>query len=375
MSDVVVIGGGVVGAGAAYRLAREGVSVTLVDRADDGQATAAGAGIISPGTSYKPPAAFFPLAFKSVDYYETLLAELAEDGVPDTGYEVTGLLHVAVSDQEAARLPELFALFSDRLAAGVRNIGEVRLISGDEAQQLFPALGPVVRAIYTSGAARLDGRRLRDALVAGAASHGARVVRGSASLRMEHGRAEAVEVNGERIASGAVVLAGGAWSPELVTALPVRLSVYPQRGQIAHLELPQAHTSSWPVVVGFHSHYMLTFPENRVVAGATREDASGFDYRLTAGGVHETLSEALRIAPGLASATVREIRIGLRPASPDGLPILGKLPEIENVYAATGHGASGLQLGPYSGALVAALIQRRRVDLDVTPYLPDRFQN
>lgn len=375
MSDVVVIGGGVVGAGAAYRLAREGVSVTLVDRADDGQATAAGAGIISPGTSYKPPAAFFPLAFKSVDYYETLLAELAEDGVPDTGYEVTGLLHVAVSDQEAARLPELFALFSDRLAAGVRNIGEVRLISGEEAQQLFPALGPVVRAIYTSGAARLDGRRLRDALVAGAASHGARVVRGSASLRMEHGRAEAVEVNGERIASGAVVLAGGAWSPELVTALPVRLSVYPQRGQIAHLELPQAHTSSWPVVVGFHSHYMLTFPENRVVAGATREDASGFDYRLTAGGVHETLSEALRIAPGLASATVREIRIGLRPASPDGLPILGKLPEIENVYAATGHGASGLQLGPYSGALVAALIQRRSVDLDVTPYLPDRFQN
>lgn len=375
MSDVVVIGGGVVGAGAAYRLARDGVSVTLVDRADDGQATAAGAGIISPGTSYKPPAAFFPLAFKSVDYYETLLAELAEDGVPDTGYEVTGLLHVAVSDQEAARLPELFALFSDRLAAGVRNIGEVRLISGEEAQQLFPALGPVVRAIYTSGAARLDGRRLRDALVAGAASHGARVVRGSASLRMEHGRAEAVEVNGERIASGAVVLAGGAWSPELVTALPVRLSVYPQRGQIAHLELPQAHTSSWPVVVGFHSHYMLAFPENRVVAGATREDASGFDYRLTAGGVHETLSEALRIAPGLASATVREIRIGLRPASPDGLPILGKLPEIENVYAATGHGASGLQLGPYSGALVAALIQRRRVDLDVTPYLPDRFQN
>src|SRR5258708_5061303 len=88
-------------------------------------------------------------------------------------------------------------------------------------------------------------------------------------------------------------------------------------------------------------------------AGATRESAGGFDVRMTAGGVYEALGEALRVAPGLATATLKEVRVGLRPASPDGLPLLGRLPGYENVLVATGHGASGLQLGPYSGALMA----------------------
>ncbi len=383
VDDVIVIGGGIVGASAAYRLARSGARVTLVDRADTGQATAAGAGIISPGTSYNPPAAFFPLAFRAVAYYDTLLAALAEDGETETetGFETVGLLHVATTEAEATALPVLLRLIEERCASGAPRIGMVQMLSGDEARMLFPALGACLGAIYTSDAARVDGRLLRDAMRRGAARHGARIVAGSAEAIREAGGGVELTVNGETLTAGAAILAGGAWSGALAETLGegVRLPVFPQRGQILHLRLPGRETARWPIVVGFHSHYLLTFPQDRVVAGATRESDSGFDPRMTAGGVREALDEALRVAPGLADATLQEVRIGLRPASPDGLPLLGRIPGSERLYVATGHGASGLQLGPYSGALVADLALGQSsapdlgVDVDLTPFAPGRF--
>jgi D-amino-acid dehydrogenase len=160
----------------------------------------------------------------------------------------------------------------------------------------------------------------------------------------------------------------------LAEPLGVKLPVSPQRGQILHLTLPGTDTSRWPVVLGFHSHYLLTFPHDRVVAGATREEDAGFDARLTAGGVQEVLGEALRVASGLAGATLQELRVGLRPASPDSLPMIGPLLGYPNVYALTGFGANGLQLGPYSGALIADLILGRQATFDLMPYAPARFQ-
>ncbi len=374
MDEVMVIGGGIVGASAAYHLARSDVQVTLIDRADPGQATAAGAGILSPGTSFKSPAAFFPLAFRAVAYYDELLSQLAEDGETQTGYEVAGLLHIATSEEEAARLPGLLHLIQERRAAGVTHLGEVRLTDAQEARALFPALGEIAGAIYTSGAARIDGRLLRSALHRAAQRRGATVVNGSAERVWESGQGIQISVNGQVLSAAAVILAGGAWSGSLAETLGFALPVYPQRGQILHLTLPEQETSRWPVIVGFHSHYLLTFPTNRVVVGATREEGSGFDVRLTAGGVREVLSEALRVAPGLAGATLHEMRIGLRPASPDGLPVLGRAPGLERVFLATGHGPSGLQLGPYSGALVADLLLGRPLDLDLTPFAAERFQ-
>jgi D-amino-acid dehydrogenase len=372
-TDVIVIGGGIVGASAAYHLARSGAAITLVDRADQGQATAAGAGIISPATSLRAPATWFPLAFRAVSYYADLLDQLAEDGEPTTGYEVVGMLTVAASPEEAARLPELLQLIDERKSAGAPNIGDAAVVEDAQARSLFPALAPTYGAIHTSGAARVDGRLLRDALTRAAGRRGARIIHGSAEITVDGSRATAVRVEGDELPASAVLLAGGAWSSAIADQLGLLVPVHPQRGQILHLELPQTDTTRWPIVVGLHSHYLLTFPTSRVVAGATREDTAGFDYRMTAGGVHEALSEALRVAPGLAPATLREIRIGLRPASPDGLPVLGRVPGLENVYLATGHGATGLQLGPYSGAAVASLALGAPPDLDLAPYSPDRF--
>lgn len=372
--DVIVIGGGIVGASAAYRLARRGVGVTLVDRADAGQATSAGAGIIAPGTNAAAPEAWLALAFQSVAYYEELLAQLTEDGETETGYDVCGLLLVAASEEEAARLPGLARLFQERSAVGVRNLGAVSRIGGGEARALFPPLGDLPGAIHVAGAARVDGRLLRDALLRAAERRGARIVQGMAKLVLDDDRVTRVEVDGQQLAAAGVLVAGGAWSSGLADALGVLLPVYPQRGQILHLDVLNTDTSRWPIVEGFHSHYLLAFPAHRVVAGATRENDTGFDYRQTAGGVHEALSEALRLAPGLAQATLREVRIGFRPASPDGLPMLGRLPGLRNVYVATGHGPSGLQLGPYSGAAVADLLHGAPPDVDLTPYDPARFQ-
>jgi len=375
MAEIVVIGGGVVGAAAAYRLARDGVRATLIDRADSGQATAAGAGIICPGTSLRPLPAFFPFAAAAVGHYPALLDALAADGAPPTGYETVGELLVATDDAAFEDLPELLALFQARQAAGMPNLGQVSAIDGAEARERFPALGDAFGALWVPGAARVDGRLLRDALRHAALGRGAVMLQGEATLVRKGERISAVRVDDRTVACDAVIIAGGAWSNAFGSVLNVTIPVEPQRGQILHLTLPGVETGRWPIVTGMRDHYLLTFPPDRVVAGATRETGSGYDARMTAGGVHEALNEALRVAPGLASATLREVRIGLRPLSPDGLPLLGPVSGLANAYLATGHGPSGLQLGPYSGEVVARLAQNQTIDpgLDLMPFAVGRF--
>ncbi len=171
-----------------------------------------------------------------------------------------------------------------------------------------------------------------------------------------------------------MIIAAGAWSCYLAEKLGFALPIFPQRGQIAHLDMPDAYTGDWPIIVGYYDQYILTFRPNRVVCGATRESDSGYEVRLTAAGVKSVLDEALAVAPGLGNATIAEIRIGLRPFSPDRLPVLGAAPGYPNVFLCTGHGPSGLQLGPFSGRLVAGLVLGEAPTIDIGPFLADRFQ-
>jgi D-amino-acid dehydrogenase len=373
MTDVLVVGGGIVGASAAYHLARNGVAVTLVDRGDEGVATAAGAGIIAPATNLDEGGAGRGLMDASVGYYHELLDLLAEDGETDTGYAVVGALVVAESVDEVPQVEALARFAEQRERAGATHIGRVTQISGGEAQALFPVLGPFPAALHVTGSARVDGRLMRAALHRAAVSHGARIVHGGAVVHPDgEGRARA-SLNGDAHNADTIILAAGAWTKALAAPLGVEVPVFPQRGQILHMDMPDGETAAWPIVLGFHGHYLLTFPTHRVVAGATRELDAGFDPRVTVGGVHEVTGQALRVAPGLARATVREVRVGLRPASPDGLPMLGGVPGFDNVYVATGHGPSGLQLGPYSGVLVADLVMGAEAALDLAPFSVERF--
>jgi glycine/D-amino acid oxidase-like deaminating enzyme len=371
--DVLVIGGGLLGWSVAYRLGRAGIRTNVVDRGDEGYATQAGAGIIAPGASFRSTPAFFPLAAASMRYYPRLLGELKSDGAGDTGYRTVGALFIARDEDEAEQLPGVRAIIEQRRESGMGNIGEVAMLTGAEAKGLFPPLAELPAAIHLSGAARVDGRLLRSALLLGAMQHGVQQLEGSATLQVDGTRARVV-LNGDQLDAQAIVIAGGAWSNALAEQCHLTIPVYPQRGQILHLAMPGMDTTNWPIIEGFYTQYIVTFGPNRVVCGATREDDSGYELRLTAGGVHEVLTEALRSAPGLATATIAEFRIGLRPFSPDLLPLLGPAPGLDNVFFCTGHGASGLTLGPWSGAAVAGMIQGETPEIDMTPYSPARFQ-
>lgn len=372
-ADVIVIGGGLLGWSAAYRLAKSGRRVVVIDRADNGFATAAGAGIIAPGTALAAHADFYPLGKRSVEYYDRLIPELAEDGEHGTDYAKVGMLFLARDEAEWSRLPEAFRRMSERRAQGMGNLGELAWVDNAQTKALFPLVRDVIGAIHVPEAARVNGRSLRDALRAAAIKHGAGSIIGSAQVSRS-GETVSVALDGETATPEAVVIAGGAWSPPLAEAIGFSLPIYPQRGQILHFDVQDADTSRWPILEWFGSHYILTFPTNRVVCGATREHDSGFDVRMTAGGVREVLDIALSVAPGLAPATLAEVRIGLRPFSPDGLPVLGRAPGLANVFLCTGHGPSGLQLGPVSGALVAGLINREAVEFDLSPYGAERYQ-
>jgi D-amino-acid dehydrogenase len=372
MTRVAVIGGGIVGASAAYHLARAGVETVLIDRQDTGQATAAGAGIISPGASATPPAPYFPLAQVAASYYPELVAALAEIGEGDSRYEVVGELILARTDAEFEALPAQAARMAERRAGGMPNIGEVSAVDDRAAREMFPALGEIKGALHVAEAARVDGDFMRRALLGGARHFGADVRFGDAALIVEGSRAAGVVLDGERIGTDGVIVATGAWTNALLQPLGVTVPVAPQRGQILHVTMPDHDTSRWPIIGGTGDQYMLTFGPNRVVSGATRETGSGFDVRRTVGGFKTIFDHALAVAPGLAEGTVHEIRVGLRPLSADGLPFLGAVPGYDGVVLATGHGASGLMLGPWSGLAAAQLALGQPVAADLRAVAVDR---
>jgi D-amino-acid dehydrogenase len=149
--------------------------------------------------------------------------------------------------------------------------------------------------------------------------------------------------------------------------------VVPQRGQIVHIGLDGADTSRWPVVLpSATGHYLLAFDGSRVVAGATREVGSGYDVRVTPGGLAEVLNNALSVAPGLSQGTLLETRVGLRPVGPDIRPLLGPVRGVDGLVVATGLGATGLTMGPLAGAVAARAALGLPPEVDLGPFDPLR---
>jgi D-amino-acid dehydrogenase len=373
--DAAIVGGGILGTATAYHLASAGARTLLVDRADGGRATDAGAGILSPETNSRDPEAWFHLAVEAAAYYPALVDRLRDEQANDTGYARCGQLVVAVSEDEVEPFERARRLISERQRRrGLPTAEDLHEITAAEARDLFPPLAPVRGAIYSRGAARVDGRLLNRALRTAAEGRGLLVRAGSVERLVLNGAAVGgLVLGGETVLAGAVAIAGGAWSEAFAAQLGVTIPVAPQRGQIIHLGLHGADTSRWPMISAFHHHYMVPWPDSRVVAGATRETGSGFAPHTTAAGVREVLGEALRVAPGLAGAEVREIRVGLRPLTSDGLPVLGAVPGVRGVFLVTGHGPSGLTLGAYSGKLVAEQMLGKPPALDLRAFSVSRF--
>lgn len=364
---IVVLGGGILGAVAAWSVLREGAEVVLLDAAHEGRATQAGAGIVSPWTSRYEGEALYAMLLGGAEAYPDLVAALAEEGEADLGYRRVGTL---CAPEDPAVLATLEPLVRRR-AQSSPLAGAVSRLAPAEAQALFPAMAPRP-ALHVEGGARVDGRRLSAALHRAIARRGGTLRQGQAALLVEQGRLRGALLDGARIEADAVILAAGAWAPSLLAPLGLRLAVEPQRGQILHLRLEGVETGAWPVLYPMTAHYLLTFEGGRVVVGATREAGSGFDLRVTAAGLAEVLATALSVAPGLAQATHLETRVGFRPMPPDGRPLLGTVPGLDGLVIANGLGPSGLTISPFAGRIAARLALGQPPGLDLAPYDPLR---
>ena len=365
---IVVVGAGILGASVGYHLARDGVRVTIIDRAHEGRATSAGAGIICPWVSGADDPEFYRLYTGGARYYGELIPALAEDGEIDVGFRRVGALVVSRDSDELAS----FSSTLDRRRSDTPEMGDVSLLSPREARALFPPLHHDLAALHVAGGARVDGRRIAAALLRAAQRYGATVRDGDAELVASGSRVTGVRLRDEVIELDRVVVTAGAWAPALLAPLGVVLRIEPQRGQIVHLKLPGQDTSAWPVILPPGSHYLLAFDDSRVVAGATRESGAGFDFRVTAAGQAEVLAQALHVAPGLAAATIIETRVGFRPVGTGVRPLLGRVHGLEDVLIGNGLGAAGLTIGPLAGRLLADAALGRETLLDMAPFSPQR---
>ena len=360
MGKYIVVGAGILGASTAYHLAKAGADVTIVDRKDIGQATEAAAGIVCPWLAQRRNQKWYRLVKGGAKYYPALIAELEEAGETDTGYRRVGAISL---QRDEEKLKKAIERVTKRKEDGAPEIGEITHLSADETKQRFPAVAEGYESIHVSGAARVDGRKLRDALLRTAEKNGADFVQGDATLIHEGKNVTGVKVNGEMI-EGDVLVTGGAWSKELLTPLGIEFLVSPQKAQIVHLDVSGENTDEWPVVMPPNNQYLLAFEGGRVVIGATHEREAGFDNRPTAGGLHYIFDKALEMFPGLKDSTFVETRVGFRPFTPGSLPVFGAIPETNGLYVANGLGASGLTSGPYLGAELAKLVMGEETELD-----------
>jgi D-amino-acid dehydrogenase len=361
----VVVGGGIVAAGVAYHASRQGASVILVEAERAGSATAAGAGIVCPWADVGDDA-YYQLCADGARYYPELVAMLADDGQPETGYARVGALYVG---RDSESLQAIAGVLRSRQEARPE-VGDVEVVGAGEPKLRFPPLAADLAGVWLSGGARIDGRRIRDALLQAAAGYGVRRVNGTAELDHSAGRVNGVRAGSERISADAVLVAAGAWTAQVCAPMGWRLPIGPQRGQIIHAELPAADTASWPVILPPDDPYLLGFPGGRVVFGATREHV-GFEHRATVGGVSALLAGAIDLAPGMADATLVETRIGFRPATSDGRPLIGKL--ADGLIVAAGNGPEGLTAGPWTGLAATALALAQPPVADLAPFDPARF--
>ncbi|WP_391204017.1 NAD(P)/FAD-dependent oxidoreductase [Psychrobacillus sp. L4] len=361
MSSYIVVGGGILGASTAYHLAKNNVKVTLVDRKDLGQATDAAAGIICPWISQRRNKKWYELVKNGAKYYKQLVEELESLGETSTGYKKVGA--IALQNDEKKLLKMLERAIEKREDAS--EIGELKILTPEETKTLFPLISEDFSSLYVEGAARVDGRAMRDALIQASQKLGAEMIYGNAELSND-----GILVNGKLLNADRIILTAGAWGNELPSKLGADMKVSFQKAQIMHFKIENEATGDWPVVIPPTNQYLLAFDNGKVVAGSTYEENTGFDFSVTEAGKLELIEKSTSIAKVLETALIEEVRVGFRPYTPESLPIIGKIPGFDSIYFANGLGASGLTAGPFVGAELARLALGERTVLDLSAYAP-----
>jgi glycine oxidase len=349
-TDVVIVGAGVIGLTCAWRAAQRGLEVVVLDRSTPAAgATGVAAGMLAPiGELTFGEQRLLELTLAAAELYPGFVTELEELSGSETGYDRRGALHVALDRDESAQLRRRHEL--------QRSLGlEADWLTPRNCRALEPGLAPSITAgVHAPNEGAIDPRALCAALVAALEREGAEVRNGAAvnEAVIEGGRIEGVRTEaGEEVLASHVVLANGCWAGESDWLPPhARPRVRPVKGQILTLR-GSAEEPVCERIVASERVYVVPRDDGRLIVGATVEER-GFDTTVTAGGVHELLREAYRLLPEIAELELVEATAGLRPGTPDNLPLIGP-GALEGLVLATGHYRNGILLAPLTAERVA----------------------
>jgi glycine oxidase len=363
-SDVIIVGGGVVGLSAARALGRAGQRVLVIERRRIGaEASSAAAGIVSPQMEATADSPLLELALRARDHLSALAPALQEETGIDVDLGTRGLLELAFDEEEERALDERLRW---QRARGL----PVESLAAAEVREAEPNVNPAVRrALFLPRDRRVDNVRLTRALAASAVARGASLLTGRpvTGLLREGDRLAGVHAGSETLRAPVVINAMGAWAG-LLAGDPQPPPVEPMRGHIVAFDVAPALLRH---VVCSPRGYLVPRSDGRTLAGSTVERA-GFDKSVTAGSLRKVLDIALELSPVLAEVPVADSWAGLRPGSADGLPIIGR-GAAEGLFHAGGLFRNGILLGPLVGELIAELAMGRPSAVDLSAFDPGRF--
>jgi glycine oxidase len=362
--DVAIAGAGLIGGAIALELAQAGLHVGLFDSAEPGrEASWAGAGILSPAPETAATIPMVPLCRASLAIYSEFIAAVEENSGQHCGFRAKGTLEAFFSTDAARDLSTLIALHH---GLGLK----AEPLRPEEAGEMEPALNPEVdAAALRPDEASVDNRLLTPAVLEAARKGGVEIFsgHGARGIWREDDRCLGLALGNERIAAKWTVVAAGCFSAG-IAGMEIYAPVLPAKGQMISLRSPEVEIQR---VLWSDNIYLVPRDDGRILAGATVEHA-GFDKRVTAAAVQKLLSAAIDLVPGLADAQIEETWAGLRPDTPDHLPIIGTT-DLDGLMVATGHFRSGILLAPITAHLIREWIMEQRVSVEWERFSPMRF--
>ncbi|MCG3205770.1 MAG: Hydrogen cyanide synthase subunit HcnC [Elusimicrobia bacterium] len=365
--DVVVIGGGVIGASCAYSLAKRGAKVVLLEKKHFGAgASGCSAAMLECQTHAYRGDVFLSMAKRSLGLFSQLHKELKEATGIDFEYEQCGILNLAMSEEEAVFLKS--CVESQR-----KNQLQAEWMEPEDIEKEFPQINPE----YFGGAfyredGQINGELFLEALLEGARKFGAELRENTGPVVLGPTRQGMRAVSTEGVyEADAYVVAAGAWADEVASRYCLSY-ITPVRGQLVFYSTSPNYLSS-PVFTRSHG-YVVPKRKGYTLVGSTAEDV-GYDNSTTDEAMVDLIKKGQHLVPGLSRCDLRGISAGLRPKSRDDLPVIGAVPGRENIILAAGHFRNGMLLAPITGQLIASLVFNEQPAVNLAPFSPGRFNN
>ncbi len=369
--EIAIIGGGLAGLVTGWRIAETGAQVTLIDPDPGSGASKVAGGMLAPiSEAWFGEEELLALDLASLALWRNFAAELEATSGREIGFRTEGTIQFAFDSDDFRAL--------DRTRDFQRSLGlDAVELSRREVHELEPLVSPnVLGGSLVKSDHSVDNRALTAALISACQIVGVKFVNDRAiGIEFDGSRVHAVKTEHQSITADRVVVAAGAWSSQVLGA--ESLDVRPIMGEIlrlrpdASMPVPIKHTLRG-VVRGFPV-YLVPRKNGEVVVGATQLE-TGFDTNPTAGGVYQLLRDAREVLPIVTEMKLVEAAAGLRPGSPDNVPLLGPVPGYEGLYAATGHYRNGVLLTPATGNVMRAYLTDGEIPEYAKACMPSRFQ-